>query len=299
MAKVDYESLDAFGSTIGLCAETLAHAELGQTAAAVAKATQCYRVVDASPQSSFLGQPLAEFHTFALSAAGYLDEAVEVAGAHLRRSKERPATAQSVATAIVGFAALAAGDLQAARRHLSAQPADADANFVLANSYYRFQLLLAQTLARMGDLDGAEAAFRSAREHRRPAYVYVESNALLAEAWIAAGHLLMDEARRTAWAGAQFARDHGQFARELLCLQTAVQFGDTTAGDRLAELADIVEGPRAGLAARYARAVQSMTATNWTCCQLITRPWATASPRPTAPVRRPPLTARPTDGEAR
>lgn len=255
MARVDYESLDAFGSTIGLCAETLALAELGQTAGAVAKATKCYTVVDASPQSSFLGQPLAEFHTFALSMAGYIDEAVEVAGAHLRRSQERPATAQSVATAIVGFAALAAGDLQAARAHLAVRPIDADANFVLANSYYRFQLLLAQTLARMGDLPGAEAAFRTAREHRRPAYVYVESSALLAEAWIAAGHQRMDDARRKAWAAAQFARDHEQFARELMCLQTAVQFGDTTAADRLTELAEIVEGPRAGLTARYARAV--------------------------------------------
>lgn len=255
MARVDYDSLDAFGSTIGLCAETLALAELGQTTAAVSKATQCYRVVDSSPQSSFLGQPLAEFHTFALLTAGYVADAVEVAGAHLRRSQERPATAQSVATAIVGFASLAAGDLRAARDHLTAQPTDTDANFVLANSYYRFQLLLAQTLARMGELDGAEKAFRTAREHRRPAYVYVESNALLAEAWIAAGHQRVDEARRTSWAAAEFAREHEQFARELLSLQTAVQFGDVTAAPRLAELADIVEGPRAALAARYGRAV--------------------------------------------
>lgn len=70
MARVDYGMLDAFGRTIGLCAETLALAELGRPAAAVAKATACYDVVDTSPRSSFLGQPLAEFHTFALQVCG-------------------------------------------------------------------------------------------------------------------------------------------------------------------------------------------------------------------------------------
>ena len=44
-------------------------------------------------------------------------------------------------------------------------------------------------------------------------------------------------------------------SREVLCLQTAAQFDDTTVADRLAELADVVEGPRAQAAARYARAV--------------------------------------------
>ena len=265
MADVDYGSLDAFGATIGLCAETLTFADLGQTAAAVAKATQCYEVVDLSPQSSFLGQPLAEFHSYALLSAGYVDQAVEVAATHLRRSQERPTTAQSVAGAIVGVTALAAGNLQVARTHLRTQSTDPDANFVLANSYYRFQLLLAQTLAILGALDEAEAALRTAREHRHPAYVYVESNARLAEAWIAAGRRRMDEARRTAWAAAQFAREHHQFSREVMCLQAATQFGDAAPASRLAELAEIVDGPRAALAARHAQALSTDDAGELDC----------------------------------
>jgi hypothetical protein len=41
------------------------------------------------------------------------------------------------------------------------------------------------------------------------------------------------------------------------CLQTLVQFDDTSATPRLIELAALVEGPRAPLAARYAKALES------------------------------------------
>ena len=41
----------------------------------------------------------------------------------------------------------------------------------------------------------------------------------------------------------------------MLCLQTAVQLGDSSGADRLAELATVVQGVRAPLAARYARAL--------------------------------------------
>ncbi|MGH3968854.1 MAG: helix-turn-helix transcriptional regulator, partial [Mycobacterium sp.] len=48
---------------------------------------------------------------------------------------------------------------------------------------------------------------------------------------------------------------NGQFAAEVMCLQTAAQFGDHTCAPRLDELATIVEGPRVGLAARFAAAL--------------------------------------------
>ncbi|MCV7124570.1 helix-turn-helix transcriptional regulator [Mycobacterium lacus] len=40
-----------------------------------------------------------------------------------------------------------------------------------------------------------------------------------------------------------------------MCLQTSVQFCDASVADRLAELATLVEGPRAPIAARYAKAL--------------------------------------------
>jgi DNA-binding CsgD family transcriptional regulator len=127
----------------------------------------------------------------------------------------------------------------------------------VANSFHRFHLLRAQALARSGDADAAGRALNTARAHRHPAYVYITSTELLTEAWLAAARSRPTEARRLAREAAQFARDHDQCAREVCCLQTAVQFDDTDAAQRLAELATRVEGPRAALAARYAAAVSA------------------------------------------
>ena len=46
-----------------------------------------------------------------------------------------------------------------------------------------------------------------------------------------------------------------RFAAEVLCLQTATQLGDRSCEPRLRELEEIVEGPRVGLAARFAAAM--------------------------------------------
>lgn len=256
MADVDYGTLDAFGATIGLCSETLAFGEVGQPDAAVARASECYRVVDTSEQSSFLGQPLVEFHTFALMMAGRISEAREVAEQHRRLHGDGPATARSLADSIAGMAALAAGDLPGALRLLPGIDTSTDADFVMANSFHRFQVLRAQALARSGKADAAEAALQTALAHRHPSYVYVESTALIAQAWVAAARHQIDDARRFARDAAEFARSHGQIAREVLYLQTAAQFGDVSESQRLAELSTMVQGPRASVAARYAAAVR-------------------------------------------
>jgi len=118
-------------------------------------------------------------------------------------------------------------------------------------------LLRAQALARSGETDAAERALDTARAHRHPAYVYVTSTELLTEAWLAAVRSRPTEARQLARRAADFAREHDQLAREVWCLQTAVQFDDTEAAERLGELVERVEGPRAAVAARYAAALSA------------------------------------------
>jgi ATP/maltotriose-dependent transcriptional regulator MalT len=130
-------------------------------------------------------------------------------------------------------------------------------SFHVVNSFHRFHLLRAQALARSGDVEAADSALHRAEEHRHPAYAYVTSTQLLTEAWLAAVRSRPTEARRLARQAAEFAREHDQFAREVWCLQTAAQFDDTDAAERLAELATRVEGPRAAVAARYAAAVSA------------------------------------------
>jgi DNA-binding NarL/FixJ family response regulator len=236
----------------------MAYGELGQPTQAAAKALAADDALALSEQGKFLRQTFTEFHTFALAAAGHITEALDVAERNHRGQRAEPAAAQAMASEILGMVMLAAGDLDAALRHLPYEvDAEMASSFHVVNSFHRFHLLRAQALARCGDADAADRALQTARAHRHPAYVYVTSTELLAEAWLAAVRSRSTEARRLARQAADFARDHDQLAREVWCLQTAVQFDDTDAAERLAELAACVEGPRAAVAARYAAALSA------------------------------------------
>jgi DNA-binding NarL/FixJ family response regulator len=258
MADVDYQDLDHYGAMMGYGAECMAYGELGQPDQAVAMAMAADEALMLSEQGKFVRQTFTEFHTFALAAAGRVAEAVEVAERHSRSQREEPVPARAMASEILGMVMLAAGDLGAALRHLLVGLDGELANsFHVVNSFHRFSLLRAQALARCGDADAAGRALDMARAHRHPAYIYVTSTELLTEAWLAAMRSRLTEARRLARRAAEFAREHDQFAREVWCLQTAVQFDDTDAAERLAELTTRVHGPRVAVAARYAAAVSA------------------------------------------
>lgn len=258
MAEVDYRDIDWYGAAMAYGVESMAYGELGQPDRAVAKAIEADEALWLSEQGKFLRQTFTEFHTFALVAAGRIAEAIEVAERHQHAHRGEPADVRAVASEILGMVMLAAGDLDAALRYL---PHEVDAenasSFHVVNSFHRFHLLRAQALARSGDADAAARALETARAQRHPAYVYITSTELLSEAWVAAVRSRSTEARRLAREAAEFARDHDQLAREVWCLQTAVQFDDADAAERLAELATRVEGPRAAVAARYAAAAQA------------------------------------------
>lgn len=258
IAGIDVGGLDDFGATIGLSVRCLASAELGRSADAAAAAASCAAVVQSSEQAKLLSLLLTDYQTFALAAAGYVAEGVEVAQARLRADEAQPAPTRAVMSELAGGAALAGGDLDAALRHLSVRTEDiaAESNtFHLAVSAHRYYLRRAQVLARRGDPEGAEAAIEAARPHRHPAYVNLTPVDMLTAALIAGARDRVTEARRLACAAADFARRHDLWAREVWSLQTAVQFGDTGHADRLAELATMVEGPRAAVAAHHAEAL--------------------------------------------
>ena len=99
---------------------------------------------------------------------------------------------------------------------------------------------------------GALAALEK-QPRRFPALDHEQS---LARAWVAAGQGAVSEAITIVLSAAERAADTGRFAAEVLCLQTATQFGDRSRASRLRELESIVEGPRVGLAARFADALQ-------------------------------------------
>jgi DNA-binding CsgD family transcriptional regulator len=252
---VDFDRVDSFGFVTGCAAETIALGDLGRVDDARRRASAGYRVLADSPLEAFHGTGLAEFEAYALLAAGYVTDAVAAAERECRRCLEIPGMSRSLAIAALGMTALGQGDLASALRHLRSASRTLAGDNEIFVTFYRFRILLTEALARSGDIDAAVASLELTRQSRHPGYMYVESDFLMADAWVSAVQGLIPDARETNSRATEFARSHGQLAREVLSLQTAVQFGDTGGADRLDELAAAVEGPRAPLAARYAHAL--------------------------------------------
>lgn len=116
-------------------------------------------------------------------------------------------------------------------------------------------LLLPHALGMLGDAAAARAAQRDAEDAHYPGVVMIEPDLVLGRAWVAAAEGVPREAAAHARRSAGLAAAGGQHAVEVLALHTAVCLGDPTARDRLAVLAELVEGPQPRVAADHATAL--------------------------------------------
>jgi DNA-binding CsgD family transcriptional regulator len=256
LATVDRNQLNDHNRIIGYAAETIALGDVGRVTDAGVQAEMGYRVLEESPlEESFHGTGLAEFHAYALLAAGFVDEAIAVTDEQYRRYADLPGMSRSMAIAARGMTALGKGDLAASRRFFLSAAESFGGYGEISGLFYRFRILQTEALARSGDIDAAVPLMEKLDRSRHPAYEYVESGYLLAAAWVNAAQGRTTIALENASRATAFANSHKQWAREVLCLQTSVQFGDAGVAGRLEELAAQVEGPRAPLSARYARAL--------------------------------------------
>lgn len=260
LGRIDRRDLDGHGTVMACLATCMAHGELGHPDRVAAAAAEAARALEFTDQATHLRGPITEVYTSGLAASGRIAEALDVAEHFHRSGYGQPAAMRDVAAQILGMAHLAAGDLTAALHHLPVRfdPGDwVGRGFLSVNSFSRFHLLRAQALARTGDPNAAAHAIEAAATLRHPAYRYYDSVELLAQAWLAAAEGRCGDARDLVHSAAEFACAHDQFAREVWCWQTAVQFGDVEAAGRLGELAAELKTPRATVAAAYAAALSS------------------------------------------
>jgi len=101
----------------------------------------------------------------------------------------------------------------------------------------------------------AATALAALEDHRHPSWRCLDYEYAIARAWVAAAQGAVGEAVATLLSAAETARANEQLAPEVMCLQTATQFGDHSGAARLDELAATIEGPRAGSAARFGAAL--------------------------------------------
>ena len=241
-------------------ATTLAYGVAGRTADAVAAANAGYAVTSRYYEAAYMQFAVTDVHLTALLLSGRVREAGDTADRAYAQAAELPGGAQLLGRGLAGRAALGAGRLDTACG-LQAPVVDvlfsADTSGGFYGFGYRYQHPRTIALAMRGSTNDATAALATLDEQRFPSWRYLDYEYAMAKAWVAACQGAVSEAIATVLAAAETARDNGQFAAEVMCLQTATQFGDGSTARRLRELEAIVEGPRASIAARFAEALHA------------------------------------------
>lgn len=235
----------------------VASADAGRSPEAVNAPNHGYAVVtrsfDAAPAPiRFI---IADAYIGALLQSGRIAEALCAAERLRRQAAELPGTAQPISAAVAGRAALGAGRLRTAGSLLEPVVELLSASGETHGWTYRYQLPFTIALAMRGIADEAAAALSTIENRRHPGWRFLDWELWLARAWVAASQGAVSQAVATLLSAAETAAANGQFAAEVFCLQTAAQFGDGSGAPRLRELEAIVDGPRVGLAARFAVAL--------------------------------------------
>ena len=229
-------------------------ADAGRTTESVAVAEAGYTVATRTLDAPHMRFNIADAEVSALLLSGRITDALKVAERTSEQAADLPGAAQLLGPAVAGRAALGAGDLHSARLLLK------EASEGLSRSHpigwgYRYVFPYVTALAMCGAIEEAAAGLGALDKVQRT-FRPLDFERSLARAWVAAGQGAVTEAIAILLSEAEGARATGRFAAEVLCLQTATQFGDRTTAPRLTELDSVVEGPRVGLAGRFAVAMR-------------------------------------------
>ncbi|AKS34545.1 helix-turn-helix transcriptional regulator [Mycolicibacterium goodii] len=252
--RLDTAALPAVVGAVTEWAAATSAGDAGRLDDAVRAAENGYRIAEGGFDAAHVRFVIADAHIGALMLAGEIAHAVHEAERQYAYAAELPGAAQLFGTAVAGRAALAAGRLDVACEKLGTvadlMRAAGDTN----GFAYRFSLPQATALAMRGSADAATLV--GIDERRHPGWRYLHYEHALVHAWVAAAQGAVSEAAEHALAAADVAADHGQWAAEVLCRQTAAQFGDASGAQRLQELSAHVDGPRAAAAAAFANALR-------------------------------------------
>jgi DNA-binding CsgD family transcriptional regulator/tetratricopeptide (TPR) repeat protein len=246
------EDIPVVGAEIGWALAQIS-ADAGRTTEAVADADAGYAAATRTLEAPHMRFNIADAEVSALLLSGQIRDALDVAERTQQQAAHLPGAAQLLGAAVAGRAALGAGDLRSACLLLEQAAEGLSASHPVGWGY-RYRIPHATALAIRGLTHEAVAALAALDKVRRR-FRSLDHERSLARAWVAASQGAVSEAITILLLAAERARATGQFAAEVLCLQTATQFGDCTCAPRLRELESIVEGPRVRPAARFAAAL--------------------------------------------
>ncbi len=234
---------------------TAISADAGRTSHAVAVAEAGYTAATRSFDAPHMRFNIADAEVSALLLSGRISDALDVAERVRRQAADLPGAAQLLGAAVAGRAALGAGHLSTACFLLEQAAAGLSASGHAIGWGHRYNVPRTTALAMRGSVREAAVALAALDKLERK-FRSLDYEHSLARAWVAAGQGAPSEAITVLMSAAEKAAANGRFAAEVLCLQAATQFGDRSCAFRLRELEAIVEGPRVGLAARFAEALR-------------------------------------------
>ncbi len=248
-------------ATFGL---VLTLGDVGRIDDAKSLAAQSHERASRSREFAYIEVWLTEIHVAAVLLAGELVDAVRVADDFNQHCADSSGFTHAISEAILGMAALGSGRLDLAQRRLTSAIAVFGAGEQSPPIQYRATIVSVETLSKLGNIAAAAEALIDMERLRHPSFAYLEADRLIAAAWEAAARGAITSATDKAGSASDYARSHGQLAREVLSLQTATHFGDKTTTTRLTELTELVQGPRVAAAAAFAIALAANDGTGLT-----------------------------------
>ncbi|MFC7671778.1 LuxR C-terminal-related transcriptional regulator [Mycolicibacterium sp. GCM10028919] len=229
--------------------------DAGRTTEAVAIAEAGYTAATRSLDAPHMRFNIADAHVSALLLAGRIGDALDAAERTRQQAADLPGAAQLLGPAVAGRAALGVGDIDTASVSLEQAAIALSAAGYAMGWGFRYRVPSITALAIRGSADEAAAGLSVIDAVQRP-FRSLDYERSHARAWVAACQGAVSEAITVLLSAAERAAAKGRFAAEVMCLQTATQFGDRSCAPRLCELEAVVEGPRVGLAARFAAAMR-------------------------------------------
>ncbi|RZL85278.1 MAG: LuxR family transcriptional regulator [Rhodococcus sp. (in: high G+C Gram-positive bacteria)] len=250
--------LDDFHSAIATFALVISLGELGRIREMRAAADVILEIAQRSPEAAQLKFALGQFQSAALRTSGNLDDMLRCGERLWQHTVDTPGNLSALAAMLRGHTDLAFGRLTGAVRWLREARAEYAIERLHARAWRALNLAwLAQAYGKNGDGEAASAVVTELANVRPADFPYVDMDCALAEAWASAAEGALHDAISTAQCAADTARARGQLANEVLCLQTATQFGDISTAQRLAKLVNEVDGPRAVAASAHAAALKT------------------------------------------
>ncbi|CAM2944530.1 LuxR family transcriptional regulator [Mycobacterium intermedium] len=250
------EALPDFHAMMAALAFIMAMGALGDVSDLSAVAAQALKRATTSFQASHMRFWFGAVYGRACRLTGRIDEFVSTAEQLAGSARDVPGLAYANLALLLGNACLVRGHVAEAARLVHEALAGVQIHSITTGLRPASYFALAEAHAKLGQPDQAGDAVTAARSCVPPDFLFMQTALSLADGWAMAAGGRLTDAVAIVLEAARVARDRGQPAHELACIQAAAQWGDSSQAARAHELAEALSLPLAAAVAAHAQALR-------------------------------------------